>query len=345
MMLAFPTSSLFSNETVSTKSFTANLTTSTLPHSSGTILYNDTYTTTIGLSSGFTSSFASFTGTATSTGTEDNGSVTGFGFGTSTDGSGSGSTATGDSSSPSSTSTDVSGSGSGSSSSSTSAGTVAGSVLGAVAGIGLILIAALMLLRYKKRQRGLRLSDTNGLPGTRGLVLGGGGDGPSGGSPGMGDMSEGRSVPFMVPAALANLTGYKRNSQRTASSEGTERGFHKVSGRKLPSVLQHGGDGYSDPTSAANPRDTMMTDQSFYRDSQGYYTGPDIPRLAVGSPMRPESGVPVFHPGPGRTPVTASAYFGSNLEPPRKDPLGRSLASQDGSRVSRGSGSRFTEEI
>lgn len=203
-----------------------------------------------------------------------------------------------------------------------------------------------MLLRYKKRQRGLRLSDGNGLPGTRGLVLGGGGGGggPSVGSHGMADMSERRSVPFAVPAALANLTGYKQNSQRTiTSSEGTERGFQKVSGRKLPSVLQHGGDGYSDPT---NPRDTMMTDQSFYRDSVGFFGGPTMPRLAVGSPMRPESGVPVFHPGPAKTPITQSGYFASNLAPPpSRDGLGRSHPSQDGSNYSRGSGSRFTEEI
>ncbi|KAK9770133.1 hypothetical protein SCAR479_13164 [Seiridium cardinale] len=341
-----PTTSLFSNGTVSVSSSTVNLTTSTLPHSSGTILYNDTYTTTLGVSSSYSSTFASLTGTATSTGTEDGGSVTGLGFG----GGGSGGTATGDSSSPSSTSTDGSGSGSSSSSSSTSAGTVAGSVLGAVAGVGLILIAALMLLRYKKRQRGLRLSDGNALPGTRGLVLGGGGGGGGDGGPsadprGMGEMSQRRSIPFAVPAALANLTGYKRNSQRTiTSSEGTERGFQKVSGRKLPSVLQHGGDGYSDPTT--NPRDTMMTDGSYYRDSVAMFAGPNMPRLAVGSPMRPESGIPVFHAGPARTPVTESGYFASgSLEPPPRDPLGRSHPSMDGSNRSHGSASRFTEEI
>ncbi|KAI1853678.1 hypothetical protein JX265_003988 [Neoarthrinium moseri] len=327
-------SSLFSNGTASLKPFTANLTTSTLPSSAGTILFNDTFTTTVFGSSSGSFTLASTTGTATSTGTEDGGSVTGFGFG------GNGGTATGESS-PSSTSTEDAGSGS--SSGSASPGTVAGSVLGAVAGVGLILIAALMLLRYKKRQRGLRLSDGNAIPGTRGLMIGGGGP-TSGGPGGMGEVSQRRSVPFAVPAALASLTGYKRYSDRTnASSEGPERGFQKVSGRKLPSVLQHGGDGYSDPT---DPRNTMMSDQSFYRDSTGWWGGPDMPRVAVGSPMRPESGIPVFHPGPARTPVTESGHFSDTLEPPAmRDPLGRSHPSQDGSNRSHGSGSRFTEEI
>lgn len=335
-------SSTSTNDTLTAEAFTAYLTTSTLAHSSGTILYNDTYTTTIGAYSGSSSTFASITGTATSTGTSDGSSATGFGFGGGSSSDGSGSAATGDSAA-SATSTSDSDSSSNSSSSSASAGTVAGSVIGAVAGLGLILIAALMLLRYKKRH-GMRLSDgNNGLPGagnTRALGSGG----PPNLSGGAGEMSQ-RSTPFAVQSALASLTG-KRSSQRTIASGSTERGFQKVSGRKLPSVLQHGGDGYTEP---ANVRDTMLTDGSYYRDSQGSLAGPDMPRLAVGSPMRPESGIPVFHAGPARQPITEASYFAApSLSPPPRDPVGRSHASADGSSIydpSHGSGSRFTEEI
>ncbi|KAI4599340.1 hypothetical protein KJ359_001781 [Pestalotiopsis sp. 9143b] len=206
-----------------------------------------------------------------------------------------------------------------------------------------------MLLRYKKRN-GMRLGDGNGggLPGANNRAIGNGGP-PNSSGGGMGGQMAERTTPFFIPSALASLTGGKRLSQRTnaSGSNGTERSFQKVSGRKLPSVLQHGGDGYSEPSTHA--RDTMMTDGSYYRDSQGSLAGPDMPRLAVGSPMRPESGIPVFHAGPARMPITEASYFATpSLSPPPRDPVGRSHASADGSSIydpSHGSGSRFTEEI
>ncbi|KAI1805441.1 hypothetical protein F4811DRAFT_222893 [Daldinia bambusicola] len=224
--------------------------------------------------------------------------------------------------------------------------TVAGSVLGGVAALAGILILALFLLKWKKRQNTRRLmrgSMSDRGPGG-GLV---GNSGPGGGDGGMSEKR--RSIPFAIPAALANLTGHKRFSGRSAASaDGGERGFSKVSGRKLPPVIQFGGDGYSDP------RDTILSDQSVdYRDSTfpGLGGGLAPTRLAVGAPMRPESGVPVFNPGPARTPKTEQAPFsrvsGNNspLAPPPRDPLGRSHPSHDGSSRSHGSASRFTEEL
>lgn len=256
-------------------------------------------------------------------------------------------------------------SGSGEGGKPTSPGTVAGSVIGSVAGVAFLLVLALMLLRWKKRQNALKLRDSGAGPG--GLITGaastgaastvaasaGGKDNPfadprrpATASTAVTAMSQRRSTPFAIPAALANLTGSQRRySDRTdaASVEGGERGFQKVSGRKLPSVLHYGGDGYSEPGN----RDTVMSDQSsYYRDSIGIFSGPGMPRLALGSPMRPESGVPVFHEGPARKAQTETGHFsGSNLEPPGRDPLGRSHPSQDGSNRTHGSASRFTEEI
>lgn len=165
--------------------------------------------------------------------------------------------------------------------------------------------------------------------------IGGSAAGGSSGPGGAGGMSEqSRSAPFAVPAALASLT--KRGSQ-----EGGEKGFQKISGRKLPSVLTNGGDGYTDP------RDTFMSDtsQASYRDSNAFLGNP---RFAVGSPMRPESGVPVFHPGPSKTPVTEQGPFSDQfaiLEPPRREPFGRSEPSHDGSIRSQASRSRFSENL
>ncbi|CAJ2507726.1 Uu.00g089120.m01.CDS01 [Anthostomella pinea] len=284
-------------------------------------------------SSASSSTSGSFSGTATSTGPGSDGyTVVGGGDGST---SPTATAAAGDDPNSNSGATDQK-----------SVATVAGSVLGAVAGVAFILVLALVAIRWKKRQNTLKLM--RGSTGDRGPggLLRGGSAAPSGGGGAAGDMSQRRrSIPFAVPAALANLSGYKRFSKSTASSDGGEKGFTKVSGRKLPPVLQFGGDGYTDP------RATMMSDQSIeYRDSQMWLGQAGPSRLAVGSPMRPESGIPVFHASPARTPVTRPGPFSpytdsSPLEPPQRDPLGRSHPSRDGSTRSHGSASRFTEEL
>lgn len=170
-----------------------------------------------------------------------------------------------------------------------------------------------------------------------------------------------RSVPFAVPSALAALSGMRRSMARsgtppsTAGSGAGERGFSKISGRKLPPVFQFGGDGFSDP------RETMMTTDSghvSYRDSTGMFLGTNQ-KFAVGAPMRPESGIPVFHEGPSRSPMIDQGPFSDRgpyvrndtpsltLSPPPRtlDPVGRSHVSQDGSNRSTLSVSRFTENL
>jgi len=216
--------------------------------------------------------------------------------------------------------------------------TVVGSVLGSVAGVALLVAVALFLLRWKKRQQhGIRLlEDTNGRP--RALS---GGPGPAGS--GMTD----HSLPFAIPSALAALSGKHKPQGPSLGAESAEKGFYRVSGRRLPPVLMHGGDGFTDP------RDSMASGQTTFRDSQGFWEPSTPSRFAVGSPMRPESGVMIMQPGPGRTPVQTPVteqrpFFDdldSQLTPPAGiDPIGRSHLSQDGSRGS-GSASRFTEEI
>jgi hypothetical protein len=155
-----------------------------------------------------------------------------------------------------------------------------------------------------------------------------------------GGMSE-RSNLFVVPGALASLTGFKRSSKQTdqtmSTDAGGERGFYRVSGRKLTSVLQSGGDGYGDSVA-----DNTLSGSSFYRDSQGFYGGPGSPTSSpLAGIQRPESGIPVMRPSPARTPVTEYGFGPAPLTPPhRPDVLGRSHPSQDGSHAS-----RFTEEV
>ncbi|KAF9881233.1 hypothetical protein CkaCkLH20_01383 [Colletotrichum karsti] len=234
-----------------------------------------------------------------------------------------------------------------------STGTVVGSVVGSIAGVAFLVLLAFLALRWKKGSGGrLRLSEASGL-GNRGILNGSGA--PDGGSnrPGMAQ----RALTF-GPAVMAGAAAAAKPSSRRASepSETGERGFVRVAGRKLPSVLQAGGDGYTDPREAAGGATANDDESVYYRDSQVFFdSGAGQTRLALGSPMRPVSGVVTMQPGPARTPVTESAPFPppppppdsnlSPLQPPPRDPIGRTLNSQDGSRGSRGSVSRFQEDM
>ncbi|GKT84946.1 LOW QUALITY PROTEIN: hypothetical protein Ct61P_02796 [Colletotrichum tofieldiae] len=252
--------------------------------------------------------------------------------------------------------------GSATDSASTPTATVVGSVVGSLAGAAFLVVLVFLALRWKKRSGGrLRLSEAS--MGKRGILTGSGG--PEGGSGG--GMIQ-RSLSYGPTAAAAGAgaaaVAHKPSSRRASEpSETGERGFVRVAGRKLPSVLQAGGDGYTDPregaagaTGVGGAAGTANDDESvYYRDSQAFFDpggpGGQTPRLALGSPMRPVSGVVVLKESPARTPVTESAPFAdpnaslSPLHPPARDPIGRTLPSQDGSRGSRGSASRFHEDM
>ncbi|KXJ92679.1 hypothetical protein Micbo1qcDRAFT_173844 [Microdochium bolleyi] len=248
-------------------------------------------------------------------------------------------------------------------SSSPPAATVAGGVIGGLAGLAMLLFLAFALLRWRRRRTQQVLEGGAARGGVGALSASRSGPAGGGGS----TMSERpRSTPFAVPAALAALTGMRKSTPRpetppsTAGTGAGERGFSKISGRKLPPVIQFGGDGYSDP------RDTIITTDSgdvSYRDSAGMFANNPNQKFAVGTPMRPESGIPVFHDGPSRSPMIDQGPFSdtgpyvrsdspSQLTPPRPpgsrqhlDPLGRSHASADGSNRSTLSVSRFTENL
>ncbi|KAM0278653.1 hypothetical protein ACHAQH_005040 [Verticillium albo-atrum] len=224
-------------------------------------------------------------------------------------------------------------------------GMVVGSVVGSIAGAAILIFLVLFALKMRKRQQGrVMLGDNHG-SNTRGMLTDAGG--PSGGNGGTSAMVQ-RSLGF-GSAALAGIGAKRASRQASEQPEAAgERGFYRVSGRKLPPVLQAGGDGYTDPRESVISNDESV----YYRQSTTFFddpaSGSTAPRLALGSPMRPVSGVPIMRSGPARTPVQESNPFAdpapaSHLAvPPTRDAVGRSLTSQDGSRASV---SRFTEEI
>ncbi|KAF5979287.1 hypothetical protein FBULB1_5794 [Fusarium bulbicola] len=226
---------------------------------------------------------------------------------------------------------------------------VIGGVVGSIAGVAFLAFFVLFALRYKKKHPGGGILGGS-QPGTR--SIGGPTSGPDGDSGA--SMAERAGASAAITAAFAGLMG-KKQRQTPEPEPVSERGFYRVSGKKLPSVLQVGGDGYSDPrteppsTGRANRESVMSGNSDYWRGSMAFDPSDrDSPHLALGSPMRPISGVPVIRSGPARTPVTESNPFTDPSRPrPDSDVLGGStgggsIASRDGSF---GSPSRFQERI
>ncbi|MCJ1274375.1 hypothetical protein MMC21_002171 [Puttea exsequens] len=167
-----------------------------------------------------------------------------------------------------------------------------GGIIGGCAGIALILFAILFFFRWRRNRMTARRNISPPIP----LTLAPGGPGT---------MTQRSST---APIAAAGLLGRLRpaSSQTagtvTSSSTGpSEKGFQKISGRKLPSVLASGGDGYGDARGTTGPSRPpgaggrsltpgqgphaglgpglrpspphSLSGSSFYRDSHGFYGG------------------------------------------------------------------------
>ncbi|KAG8405579.1 hypothetical protein J3458_022225 [Metarhizium acridum] len=208
---------------------------------------------------------------------------------------------------------------------------VIGGVVGAVAGVAVIGLLLMLFLRWKKK-KGSPTILNNQSGGATSRTLGAGTPGDSGSE---GAMAERAAAPGAVAAALASLTG-KRAPQTSHSADSGERGFYRVSGRKLPSVLHNGGDGYSDPRGSATSGSS-----DYYRGSQAFEpTSAGKGQLALGVPMRPVSGVPIIRSGPARIPITQNPF----ADPPAStnNLSTRTLGSGESPRAS---GSKFQEKI
>ena len=149
-------------------------------------------------------------------------------------------------------------------------------------------------------------------------------------------------------AAMATLNRSRSSPSDSQESGSGERGFYRVSGKKLPSVIHHGGDGYSDPQ-----RHSTISGASSGSTDHGLDIPGPIPKLAVGQPMRPVSGIPVFRSSPARSPVEIEENKNNPFVDTRDDPppglnpdgVGRTHISQDMSRASQRSSSKFFEDL
>ncbi|KAG9897702.1 hypothetical protein KCV05_g17028, partial [Aureobasidium melanogenum] len=235
---------------------------------------------------------------------------------------------------------------------------LAGGIVGGVAGLAVLVLIAMIFLRWYRK----RMANMNALTEAEAAT-------GSGGARGMSE--RGRTAPVLAPL----LGGVFKNRKSRAAEDTGERGFQRISGRKLPSAFSAGmtsGPPMLMPSAFDNDRNMSTT--SVYRDST-YYG-------AAGSPFDdPENEIgtnETINPGPARqarihhpytmSPTSAMSENASPTSPtfpiqghrltpepgqnaPLMTPLNpqtrahrsvtpATLSSFDGSR-----GSRFTEEV
>lgn len=232
---------------------------------------------------------------------------------------------------------------------------VVGSVIGSLAGVALLALLLLFLIkRHKQKQRGGALQLT--------------GDDHTDNSQSMTHVPTRTS--YVTPSFLNRFSGVSRS---TVESSGTgEKSFQRISGRKLPSAFS---EGMTSEQFAAGRGEGTMSGSSFYTDDKGFYGGPNVFSKDFGdrSAFDKEIGEPSnsgamgtearVRPSPAQTPVIRHAddtpVWGvppsnrdtfNTLSPPHtpnpdvpRGSLGRSHPSRDGSTISRSS--RFTENV
>lgn len=164
-----------------------------------------------------------------------------------------------------------------------------GGVVGGAAGIALVLVIVLYVLRWYRQ----RLKQQGRLPEQLNSGHSRGGSGLIGAAA---PMSDALRPHFFPPAAIAS--GMKKwrptsdmtmltNTTSTTGGADSEKGFQRVSGRKIPPVLTTGGDQFGgsygafekemNPPVPATHHNRDLSESSFYRDAEGTYIGDGRP--------------------------------------------------------------------
>lgn len=228
------------------------------------------------------------------------------------------------------------------------ASVLAGGVVGGVAGLAALLLVAMLFLRWYRRRNSMQA-----LPESAAFSP----DPSTSRTPGMAERAGLTPLVGAVPALF-------RHQRQQAEPQPAERGFTRVSGRKLPSAFSEGMSSPPPNMPLTGHESRNLSSTSFYRDSDGFYGGP-----GPGSPTSPElatdaekekmmmspgpARTPTVHPGgpyllsPGATPPMSPPGFGyAPGSPPGTAGnignigRGETPTSFDGSR-----GSKFTEEV
>lgn len=208
-------------------------------------------------------------------------------------------------------------------------GKVVGGVVGGVAGLSLVLILIFLFIRWRRK----RAVDHAIEPAARSAEM----------------ASHRASDTPLIPAFMRRLG--LSSTRDAAAPAPAERGFQKISGRKIPPALRTGGDGYGDgvedevipelkgqnlDAAAASPV-SPRSPAGFARtgNGNGGRTGSDAGSSHDDDYVEESRDVVDLPPAP---PAPSSLSPSSSFA--RPDALGRSLSRHDGSRSS-----RFTESI
>lgn len=180
----------------------------------------------------------------------------------------------------------------GGSSSAPPAGTIAGGVVGGAAGLAVLVLIAMLAIRWYRRQGFVR---HQALP--QGPIHSPDPNAASSSGPGMAERAG--LAPFV--AAMPAL--FRNHNRDDDGSETAQRGFTRVSGRKLPSAYSGGSAMQPPPVAHANLEvGSDVNVASYYRDSAGSYDG-DASFFTAGMPLGsdPDDRM-TMSPGPQRTP-------------------------------------------
>lgn len=236
-------------------------------------------------------------------------------------------------------------------SSSPPAGTIAGGVVGGAAGLAVVVLIAMLAMRWYRRKGA---TAHRALPAGSGQQIGADGadEGDESRGPGMAERAG------MMPFAAAGLLRH-RSQSANESSEQSERGFTRVSGRKLPSAYSGG---MSRPPPPGMPlTEESVTDRdgssaSWYQDNSGYYGVDGESPPGDIAPIRTNShDMMTLSPGPQRTPklhsggpYTMSPAGSAGPSSPQQHPYTPGLVVRNGtpsSLLDPNRESRFTEEM
>ncbi|CAG8221293.1 unnamed protein product [Penicillium nalgiovense] len=348
--LRSPSAAIISSATWSSTRLVPSISTPSLTTASSQVHNHSSGTSSDFTSSDFNSSSTSTSSTSSTSYTTSSSNVYG--------GSGSAGSPTGTGTAPTTSETQGSGQGS---TSNPDTPKIVGGVVGSVAGVALVLF----LLFYYLRRRGFFMGKMG-----RPTMLGDAAA-VAGARAGSREVVERResndplfTASYLAPAFMRRWrqSTATTRSGSTVDSAPSERGFQKISGRKLPPVFTHGGDGYGggldgdSPTVPGFPATSPATGPI---GSSSFYAPP--PTSPYGMPLDSnytreiEEHTPPVQPNPVHLPISSAVSVATPITvtpaqpiaqpqsavpfaPPRPDGLGRSLHSFDGSRSS-----RFTE--
>lgn len=213
---------------------------------------------------------------------------------------------------------------------------VIGSVMGSIAGIAIIFVLVTLFLRCQKSKWTSSLfndDQTNFTKIARGA--------PSAQTPdGSGrQVLQASNLQVVVPFTRNSKLSSQKLKETTSSIDAGEVGFYRISGRKLPSVLQFGGDGYGGDIQNKPPLGESPPchgKETFQNSSMS----PKKTIISFTAAQENDNTINNFRL-PQQTITEPDLMNQASLQPPgRPDAVGRSLPSMDSSRAS-----RFTEDI